>query len=237
MLKVLLECSKLIYLWTLLFFQYFLCSCLIALVAVSVFLRVDFLLKLVIMISTGVGHVLLVSYYNQDFFKVYYLNYNDGYVADRRACSLCPSFPKSHTKLFHSRYPNIPFEVKSAFLLSVVICILHVIDRHTESRSRADFLWKAKLKVSQVSLGGICVLTEELKNHVMKNKEEGHMLLLYKDFLCENAEKVSTVHFFFSHRHLSTFSVSMFRLSKFSFKFFVWITGGAGGSRNDARHK
>ncbi|ODM97760.1 Adenylate cyclase type 2 [Orchesella cincta] len=103
---------------------YFLCSCLIALVAVSVFLRVDFLLKLVIMISTGVGHVMLVSYYNQGFFRAYYLNYNDG-------------------------YPNIPFELKTTFLLSVMICILHVIDRHTESRSRADFLWKAKLQVEQ----------------------------------------------------------------------------------------
>lgn len=58
-------------------------------------------------------------------------------------------------KPFNLRYPNIPFEIKSTFLLSIVICILHVIDRHTESRSRADFLWKAKLQVSPYGDGDI----------------------------------------------------------------------------------
>ncbi|CAG7819624.1 unnamed protein product, partial [Allacma fusca] len=106
------------------FVPYYLCSCLIALVAVSVFLRVDFLLKLIIMIITSVAHVALVSYVSHDFFSSYYDKFNDG-------------------------YSDIPFEVKTTFFLCVVVCLLHVVDRHTESTSRVDFLWKSKLQVEQ----------------------------------------------------------------------------------------
>jgi hypothetical protein len=49
----------------------------VALVAVSVFLRVDFLLKLVLMIVTASVHVFLISHVSSDFFRFYY-DYNDG---------------------------------------------------------------------------------------------------------------------------------------------------------------
>lgn len=59
--------------------QYYLCSCLMSLVAVSVFLRVDYLLKLIIMSATAGVHLFLVSYVNKQFFASYYDDYNDGW--------------------------------------------------------------------------------------------------------------------------------------------------------------
>ena len=56
--------------------QHYLCSSLIALLAVSVFLRVDFLLKLVVMIVTSLVHIILVSYVRRDFFAVYYSDFS-----------------------------------------------------------------------------------------------------------------------------------------------------------------
>ena len=56
--------------------QHYLSSSLIALMAVSVFLRVDFLLKLLVMILTSLIHVTLVSYVRRDFFAVYYSEFS-----------------------------------------------------------------------------------------------------------------------------------------------------------------
>lgn len=51
-----------------------------ALLAVSMFLRVDYLFKLLIMIATAAVHMVLVAYVSRDFFASYYNDYNDGYV-------------------------------------------------------------------------------------------------------------------------------------------------------------
>jgi len=145
-----------------------------ALLAVSVFLRVDYLLKLIVMICTSVTHIVLVSYVNRELFAEYYVNYNDGYVSINilhimhlfvikillmslsfvmyiyytlglcfGILSLMNSFCFTHFS-----YLNIPFEAKTTFFLLFVISILHIFDRHTESTTRADFLWKSKLQVS-----------------------------------------------------------------------------------------
>lgn len=47
------------------------------------------------------------------------------------------------------RFPNIPFEIKTALVLTVAIILFHILDRQIEFTSRTDFLWKAKLKVEQ----------------------------------------------------------------------------------------
>lgn len=47
------------------------------------------------------------------------------------------------------RFPSIPFEIKTALVLSVVVILLHIMDRQIEFTSRTDYLWKAKLKVEQ----------------------------------------------------------------------------------------
>lgn len=49
-----------------------------AILAVSMFLRVDYLFKLIIMICTAGVHMFLVSYVSRDFFAAYYTDYNDG---------------------------------------------------------------------------------------------------------------------------------------------------------------
>lgn len=50
---------------------------------------------------------------------------------------------------FFCRFPSIPFEIKCALILAVVVMFFHILDRQIEYTSRADYLWKAKLKVEQ----------------------------------------------------------------------------------------
>ena len=61
-------------------FQYYLCSTLMALLAVSVFLRVDFLLKLLVMVGTAGMHMFLISFVSKNYFLTYYDGHNDGWV-------------------------------------------------------------------------------------------------------------------------------------------------------------
>lgn len=55
---------------------------------------------------------------------------------------------KSQTYSFF-RFYAIPFEVKSALVLTIVVIFFHILDRQIEFTSRTDYLWKAKLKVEQ----------------------------------------------------------------------------------------
>lgn len=49
-----------------------------ALMAVSMFLKVDYLLKLIVMICTSATYMFLVSFVSREFFATYYTDYNDG---------------------------------------------------------------------------------------------------------------------------------------------------------------
>lgn len=51
--------------------------------------------------------------------------------------------------IFFYSFPHIPFEIKTALALSLVVIFFHVLDRQIEFTSRTDYLWKAKLKVEQ----------------------------------------------------------------------------------------
>lgn len=47
------------------------------------------------------------------------------------------------------RFSAIPFEIKTALVLAIIVVLFHILDRQIEFTSRTDYLWKAKLKVEQ----------------------------------------------------------------------------------------
>ncbi|KAK9730614.1 Adenylate and Guanylate cyclase catalytic domain [Popillia japonica] len=93
-----------------------------SLCAISVYLRIGFLLKLGLMVASIISHIYVYSYLK--FFQDYHDTHDD-------------------------KFPNIPFEIKTALVLTVAIILFHILDRQIEFTSRTDFLWKAKLKVEQ----------------------------------------------------------------------------------------
>ncbi|KAK9892996.1 hypothetical protein WA026_023210 [Henosepilachna vigintioctopunctata] len=92
------------------------------LAAISVFLRMGFLLKLSLMVVSLVAHIVIYSYL--EFFQVY------------------------HDTVF-DEVPYLPFELKSALVLTLIVLLFHILDRQLEFTARTDYLWKAKLKVEQ----------------------------------------------------------------------------------------
>ncbi|XP_022914223.2 adenylate cyclase type 2-like isoform X2 [Onthophagus taurus] len=92
------------------------------LAAISVFLRIGFLLKLGLMLTSIICHIIIYSYY--EFFQDYHDVHDD-------------------------EFPAINFEIKTALVLAVAVTLFHILDRQIEFTSRTDFLWKAKLKVEQ----------------------------------------------------------------------------------------
>ncbi|CAG9864467.1 unnamed protein product [Phyllotreta striolata] len=100
----------------------YLYSSALVLAAISVFLRMGFLLKLSIMVLSAVSHVVIYSYL--EFFQEYH-DYHD------------------------DEFPAIPFEAKTALALALIVIFFHILDRQIEFTARTDYLWKAKLKVEQ----------------------------------------------------------------------------------------
>ncbi|XP_056649176.1 adenylate cyclase type 2-like isoform X4 [Diorhabda sublineata] len=100
----------------------YLYSSALVLAAISVFLRMGFLLKLLLMTASVIVHILIYSY--MDFFQDYHDSHDD-------------------------EFPAIPFEIKTAIALALVVIFFHILDRQIEFTARTDYLWKAKLKVEQ----------------------------------------------------------------------------------------
>ncbi|CAG9770971.1 unnamed protein product [Ceutorhynchus assimilis] len=102
----------------------YLYSSALVLAAISVFLRMGFLLKLCLMVISVAAHIIIYSYL--DFFQEY------------------------HAQDIHDdEFPGLPFELKTALVLAMVVIFFHILDRQIEFTSRTDYLWKAKLKVEQ----------------------------------------------------------------------------------------
>ncbi|XP_068892628.1 adenylate cyclase type 2-like isoform X3 [Tenebrio molitor] len=118
----------------------------LALAAISVFLRMGFILKLLLMVASVIIHIVLYSY--MEFFKDYH---NDKFLA-------------------------IPLEAKSALVLTVVVIFFHILDRQIEFTSRTDFLWKAKLKVEQEEVETMRGINKILLENILPAHVAEHFL-------------------------------------------------------------
>ncbi|XP_044748123.1 adenylate cyclase type 2 [Coccinella septempunctata] len=127
----------------------YLYSSALVLAAISVFLRMGFILKLCLMVASLVTHIVIYSYL--EFFQVY------------------------HNIVF-DEFPGLPFEFKSALVLTVVVLLFHILDRQLEFTARTDFLWKAKLKVEQEEVETMRGINKILLENILPAHVAEHFL-------------------------------------------------------------
>ncbi|KAK4877004.1 hypothetical protein RN001_009510 [Aquatica leii] len=101
----------------------YLYSSVLSLTCIWVFLRMGFLLKLVLMVSSALIHVCVFSQLQM--------------------------FQNHHDVLKGDKFPLLPFEFQIALILAVIVFLYYILDRQIEFTSRTDFLWKSKLMVEQ----------------------------------------------------------------------------------------
>lgn len=127
----------------------YLYSSALVLAAISVFLRMGFLLKLSLMVVSVITHIVIYSYL--EFFQDYHDAHDD-------------------------EFPAIPFEIKCALILAVVVMFFHILDRQIEYTSRADYLWKAKLKVEQEEVETMRGINKILLENILPAHVAEHFL-------------------------------------------------------------
>ncbi|EDV97789.1 adenylate cyclase type 2 isoform X2 [Drosophila grimshawi] len=127
----------------------FLFCCAVSLAAISAFLRSGFILKLIAMVVTLIGQMIVLGY--SDLYVQYnLLNYDNG----------------------------LRLEVKGFLLLLLVIAVLHILDRQGEYVARTDFLWKAKLKVEQEEVETMRGINKILLENILPAHVATHFLHL-----------------------------------------------------------
>ncbi|XP_050300810.1 adenylate cyclase type 2 isoform X2 [Anthonomus grandis grandis] len=129
----------------------YLYSSALVLAAISVFLRMGFLLKLCLMVTSVIVHILIYSYL--EFFQTYHaLDYHE------------------------DKFPGLPFEMKTALVLVMVVIFFHILDRQIEFTSRTDYLWKAKLKVEQEEVETMRGINKILLENILPAHVAEHFL-------------------------------------------------------------
>ncbi|XP_068085089.1 adenylate cyclase type 2 [Anabrus simplex] len=127
----------------------YLYSSALSLAAISVFLRVGFILKLGLMLVTTAAH--LVLYSTTPMFEQYYQQQED-------------------------EFKELPHQFKISVLLIVLVILLHVLDRQIEFTSRTDFLWRAKLQVEQEDVETMRGINKILLENILPAHVAEHFL-------------------------------------------------------------
>ena len=107
-------------------------SCLLCVIVVSVFQRINFLLKLCLMTLTA---IVQITVYTCVLNPLRHLN---------------PQLPTTkNSSIFvygvESSYSEWPTWLEPVLLMTLLIVLLHLLDRQIELTSRSDFLWMTKL--------------------------------------------------------------------------------------------
>lgn len=127
----------------------YLYSSALVLAAISVFLRMGFILKLTLMVTSLIIHITIFSYL--EFFQAY------------------------HDFMF-DEFPALSFEIKGALVLIIVVILFHILDRQLEYTARTDYLWKAKLKVEQEEVETMRGINKILLENILPAHVAEHFL-------------------------------------------------------------
>ncbi|KAG5326148.1 ADCY2 cyclase, partial [Acromyrmex heyeri] len=122
----------------------------IALVVGWTHLRVDFLLKLGVMLLSVT--IILVIFSQAPVIQMYYENLGE---------------PKFH---------GVHYLIQVGYLLILVSLILHILDRQVEYTSRMDILWKSKLRVEQDEVETMRGINKILLENILPAHVADHFL-------------------------------------------------------------
>ncbi|XP_063827989.1 adenylate cyclase type 2-like [Ostrinia nubilalis] len=128
----------------------YLYSSVITLACISVFLRVGFVLKLVLMCATLATHISMFA--ASDLFDHY------------------------HGLESGNEFSMVPWAARAGLVLVFVAALLHVMDRQIEFTSRTDFLWKDKLKFEQEEVETMRGINKILLENILPAHVAQHFL-------------------------------------------------------------
>ncbi|KAJ0178523.1 hypothetical protein K1T71_006346 [Dendrolimus kikuchii] len=128
----------------------YLYSSVLTLASISVFLRVGFVLKFVLMCFTLVFHITLFA--SAEIFDYY------------------------HKKDFGNEFTMLPYAAKAGMVLVFLAVLLHILDRQIEFTSRTDFLWKDKLKFEQEEVETMRGINKILLENILPAHVAEHFL-------------------------------------------------------------
>ncbi|CAH2039985.1 unnamed protein product, partial [Iphiclides podalirius] len=128
----------------------FIYSSVLTLASISVFLRVGFVMKLVLMILTLVTHIALFA--SAELFNQYQKGELD------------------------TEFSMLPYSAKAGLVLIFLAALLHILDRQIEFTSRTDFLWKDKLKFEQEEVETMRGINKILLENILPAHVAEHFL-------------------------------------------------------------
>ena len=118
-------------------------SCLICLVTISVFLRVNFIFKLCLMTLTAIVQIVIYACILQQPSNLIEI---DGLNTPLpQPDSIATNISSTLLGVNPTPYSDWPAWLEPALLMSLLIILLHLLDRQAELTSRSDFLWMTKL--------------------------------------------------------------------------------------------
>ncbi|XP_075978653.1 adenylate cyclase type 2 Ac76E [Anticarsia gemmatalis] len=128
----------------------YLYSSVLTLASISVFLRVGFVLKLVLMVVTLITHITL--------------------FASARL------FYEYQKRDIDNEFTMLPYAAKAGLILVFLAALLHILDRQIEFTSRTDFLWKDKLKFEQEEVETMRGINKILLENILPAHVAEHFL-------------------------------------------------------------
>ncbi|XP_041987378.1 adenylate cyclase type 2 isoform X2 [Aricia agestis] len=128
----------------------YLYSSVLTLASISVFLRMGFVLKLVLMSATLVTHIALFA--SAELFVQY------------------------QTREYETEFSMLPYAAKAGLVLVFLVGLLHILDRQIEFTSRTDFLWKDKLKFEQEEVETMRGINKILLENILPAHVAQHFL-------------------------------------------------------------
>ncbi|XP_076333991.1 adenylate cyclase type 2-like isoform X2 [Tachypleus tridentatus] len=132
------------------FFQYHQFIAVLALTTVSVFLRINYLLKLVVMVTEVAVFTVTFVIVRPDLFAEA-LEMDEGLT-------------------------ETPLHIHTTSFFVVFLVVLHVLDRQMEFTFRADFLWRAKLRVEQDEVETMGSINKVLLENILPAHVAEHYL-------------------------------------------------------------
>ncbi|XP_064466692.1 adenylate cyclase type 2-like isoform X2 [Ornithodoros turicata] len=130
--------------------RYQLLCAMLALTAAFVFLRINFIVKLAVMVIGLLSFSLALIGLRPDLYEV-------------------PLEP-------HDRLSNVPFSAYAVLFLVFYVVVLHILDRQAEYTSRVDFLSRAKLRVEQEDLETMGSINKILLENILPAHVASHFL-------------------------------------------------------------
>lgn len=122
----------------------------LTLISVSLFLHLSYLLKLILMVTEIIGFSFAFTVVRPDLFSLP-VESGDGFT-------------------------KLPLSAHAILFLVVFMMILFILDRQTESTTRADFLWRNKLRVEQDEVETMGSINKILLENILPAHVAQHFL-------------------------------------------------------------